>query len=187
MSFCLVQCGSKLNGELSVNLMNFLFCSLAAEESNSSLGDSEGFFIRMFPGSPQPPAPPSGLPLVPPNLFHTSAGIGSSGQLGTGVQGGNGVVGPSGLALSPHHHHSHLHHQHVHHGVHDPASSLAQPYSNDMPHYGPIYYSSYANSLKSNRTAPYATRSSADPYYSMYQNFYRPPPVSSNATTYDAR
>ncbi|CAG7819768.1 unnamed protein product [Allacma fusca] len=61
------------------------------------------------------------------------------------------------------------------------AAAINQPYGTEVSHYGPIYYSNYA-SLKPTRTNPYSR--TADPYYNMYQNFYRPTPVPNS---YDSR
>jgi len=64
-------------------------------------------------------------------------------------------------------------------GPPDPISSLNQPYGSEIPHYGPIYYSNYASSLKSGRSAPYARP--PDQYYNVYQNFYHRPATVPNS------
>lgn len=120
--------------------------------------EHDATFSRMFSAA-------NGSPAAGLSMFHPGCP--------TGIPGSSTTASSSAISGRP-----------GHPVVPDAISSLGQPYSADMSHYGPLYYASnYASFKANNRTAPYP-RTTADTYYNMYQNFYRSPPVPN---TYDTR
>lgn len=155
-----------LRGKIPFSFLSFvklircvfaLFFSYSIPEDTATSMDHDSSFTRMLVNSNGP----AGL-----SMFHSACSPG--GMQGSSGSGASGIGGRPGLPVVPP----------------DAISSIGQPYSADVSHYGPLYYASnYASFKANNRAAPYP-RTSADTYYNMYQNFYRTPAVPNS---YDTR